>query len=591
MESFFDQVIVINLDQSIERWRTIQDGFQKMGALSHVTRLAATDRVMADQLLGHVNPRWKLPQVHPDGQVNLAHMARKISHWRALCLAKKKQWKRVLIMEDDVVITESGIERLNQGLVQASSAPLEWDLLWVYGKDSQFPETTPYQSDQSGMVRSVDRCYGTSCYGVDVKCIDQVIEAVENPVYGNLDLAGLFAQHVHPHLKTFIMWPCPVTPNPDLPSTISVAPEPTVEEEVDSPIIKLLMEEIQRRVSDPSSFPVSVMTYWKTRVRPHFLYGSPRATVGNHPLIHQTVTEMVRWMEARLDQAVLVDFLAGLVDVDGLDWIPKCLDVLHVSAFYHGNFGLSVRAASLLEQQLMEDQPRSALALERLREHAAFAREDLALAIKEANVQACGLDGYILTSNHKSVEHWEAIQQRHVEHAWSLKQFRIPPLDPSDAAGWSFVNHWLPNVESRPNELGHLFLWKKLVALDMAEVDAFLVMEGDAYFSDGCRGREWLEAYQQLNQDHPEWDVCFVCHASGSKATVDSIDSGGYHVDPVDPGSGAVDSLSAYWINRRGASKMIRFLDGDSGKTEPLHQQLIRHSSAFAVCPSPCRIK
>lgn len=580
MEGFFDQVIVINLDQSTDRWRSIQDGLQKMGVLSHVTRLAATDRGMADQLLGHVNPRWKMPQVHPDQQVNLAHLARKISHWRALCLAKKKQWKRVLIMEDDVVITESGIDRLNQGLDQASSALLQWDLLWVYGNDPQFPKIFSGQTHQSGLVRPVDHCFGTSCYGVDSGCLDQVIEAVENPAYGDLDLARLFAQHVHPHMKTFIMWPCPLTPNPDLPSTISVAAEHTADT-VDSAIIKLLMEEIRRRVRDPSSYPVSVMTYWKTRVRPHFLYGSPRATVENHRLIWDTLTEMLEWMEANLDpdQNLLVDFVAGLADVDGLDCIPKCLDVLHVTAFYQGNFGLSVRSASLLEKRL-EKEAVLAPALDRLRENAVFAREDLAVAIKEMNIKGCGFDGAYVITRADDSSRWIDFQKRW-SLSWPLKPFQTPKLHPV-----------LGNCMF---EISHVLLWRKMLAWLVAKADSFLVMQDDAQFSDQFHTGQWLKAYQQLNRDHPEWDVCFLCHALKSTAgIVDSVESDGYHVgpvDPVDPGGDAVDSLSAYWINRRGASKMIRFLDGDSGKTEPLHHQLIRHTRAFAVCPSPCRIK
>jgi hypothetical protein len=67
MNSYFDKIIIINLDQSRERWNSMEQQLQSLGITNYV-RLSATDREMADRMVRH--GCWKLPDAHV-GRTNI----------------------------------------------------------------------------------------------------------------------------------------------------------------------------------------------------------------------------------------------------------------------------------------------------------------------------------------------------------------------------------------------------------------------------------------------------------------------------------------------------------------------------------------
>lgn len=107
INNYVDNIYCINLDKRTDRWEECQSEFKKLNIQNSVNRFSAVD--MSPGIAGCTR-----------------------SHYEVIKLAKEKQFKNVLILEDDVVFnTDIFTYILNNTFDQLKSKNLKYDMLYL----------------------------------------------------------------------------------------------------------------------------------------------------------------------------------------------------------------------------------------------------------------------------------------------------------------------------------------------------------------------------------------------------------------------------------------------------------------------------
>uniref|UniRef100_A0A6C0BLN4 Glycosyl transferase family 25 domain-containing protein n=1 Tax=viral metagenome TaxID=1070528 RepID=A0A6C0BLN4_9ZZZZ len=609
MNDYFDRVVVINLDRSTDRWRTMVKQFEQFD-ITNYTRLAATDRDMAARMVKQGS--WKLPTAHLgrpgiDRNAQLAQLACKISHWRAICLAKKKRWRRVLIIEDDAILSELGMRHFNLAMQETLDRALDWDLMWVFGlyyqtrdgyaekpRDAWLSETI---KDTGDFVHPLAHSCSTVCYGVDRGCYDQVLDAIET--HHAFPIDDLFNHHLHSQLKSYIMLPCPVGADLENESTIT-GPEgrQTTQKTPNVPqpkrVVDLLFEQV-REMLDQGETPYTLLDFWNARVRPHLISPVLDTSGTSADDIADLVTRLVCLFETGLDRGDLLDFLWNARSVDGLAWVDKVVDILHVTSYYADMDILSIRSASYFRRRLL-DQPAR---LQELDGNAAFARrrfrEDYErAATMQEKMQVCGFTAHVINLARRP-DRLKTFRQRMDPH---LEVQRFPAVDGASLKRNKRLEHLF-----RDNDFGfsrgvlgaalsHLELWKELLAGDSHNgVDTYLIFEDDVQLRDPFTNGQWLDMYYKLNTEHPDWDTCFLAFTpTPTEDFQHHLEDRPLEIVPLKPEM-TWGGFAAYWINRKGAATLVKFIE-EHGIRHAVDYILMRKPGMglknFLISPNPC---
>lgn len=115
MKKYFDNIYCINLDRRTDRWQECQSEFKKLGIQDQVTRFSAYDM-----------------------KPGIAGCTR--SHYEVIKLAKSKNEKKVLILEDDFSTVYNDVwSYFDSALQQMSDKNISYDMFYfggrVIGKD------------------------------------------------------------------------------------------------------------------------------------------------------------------------------------------------------------------------------------------------------------------------------------------------------------------------------------------------------------------------------------------------------------------------------------------------------------------------
>lgn len=631
----FDQVIVINLDASTERWTNMERQFSEVG-IRNYTRLLATDREMAARMVRQSSTAgvgWKLPDAHVgrpeiDHRAQLGQLGCKMSHWRAIALAKKKRWRRVLIVEDDAIFTRVGMQRFNLAMQEIEDRQLTWDLLWVFGlyyttqngitfrpenRRAQWlkREIIDAPKDSGDLVHPLKGSCSTVCYGIQSDCYDRVLDEIYHEKNGSLPVDDLFYKKLHPVLRSYIMLPCPVGADLENESTIT---GPSSESEgADRPdrqeaqkssttgVVELLCEKLKCMLDHKE--PYQVFSFWNTQVRPHLGLAVLTLDQAVKQKIDEQVTRMVPLFEEHLDGVDTHRFLWDAHNVDRLDFVERVCDILHVTSYYQGYDALSVRAASSLRKKLIRrGAPQSHV--DDLDHNAKFARNRFHNRLVESEslaqkMQVCGFQTHVINLDRRPDRLKSFMTQMSALHLdASIRRF--PAVDGQTLEKTKQLQHVFRNNDFGSNRgalgaaLSHLTLWRELME---GGADAFLIFEDDVQLLAPFQNGQWIDAYERLNVDHPDWDACFLAFIPSPAVKMDDFlppaeETEKLLLAPLVPEM-TWGGFSAYWISRKGAAKMVQFID-KHGIQHGIDYILMRmrhpelEMENYLVVPNPC---
>lgn len=129
-----DALLVINLDESTERWKEMMERLEGMVPPEKVHRISA---VRGTELPGYLAPPWFSARTGNHARVRAGAAGCALSHARALQYALRHDaWNAVLVLEDDALLRESKWRTLGAQLAGFMETNREWEIIYLGYSDS-----------------------------------------------------------------------------------------------------------------------------------------------------------------------------------------------------------------------------------------------------------------------------------------------------------------------------------------------------------------------------------------------------------------------------------------------------------------------
>ena len=193
INNYFDKIICINLKRRHDRWSEMEKQFAKHNI--NVIRFDAIDG----------NPMgWKTNEF--DGKMNSFEgaMGCIASHVNIYKMAKKNNWKKILIIEDDCDFIDNLNEVFNKSI---NTLPENWDLLYFGGTHKTLNGKLIPEKFNEHFVKA-KRIITTSCYAVKNTVYDLILDTVlKNEPFFQCPIDTYLAAYVQPKCNTYSYHP------------------------------------------------------------------------------------------------------------------------------------------------------------------------------------------------------------------------------------------------------------------------------------------------------------------------------------------------------------------------------------------------
>jgi glycosyl transferase family 25 len=194
----FDCVFVINLDERPDKWAGMVARLAEAG-MENVERVPAIKRVLADlppNMYSGMNLK-RVPYANVNGYPS-GSCGCKLSHARAIQLARDRRYKRVLILEDDAHLVGNALPRFARAWRALEGRP--WDMLYLGGRHRSRRKAQYYSRN---LIR-VFCTYQTHAYAFDQSMYDVWLEEIR---HSDNEIDVLYADCVQPFYKCFAVFP------------------------------------------------------------------------------------------------------------------------------------------------------------------------------------------------------------------------------------------------------------------------------------------------------------------------------------------------------------------------------------------------
>jgi GR25 family glycosyltransferase involved in LPS biosynthesis len=176
-----DAVLIINLDHRIERWESLcaeSEGLIPRGKLHRVPA------VLGSEIPGFGQAPW----FRGGSRANTwaARGGCVLAHRRAMELARREGWERILILEDDATFDEGFITSLDALRTELFESQLQWDICYLGFTHPQGPFQTVARLSASRHLARIYGCKCTHAYLVNATLRDWLLEQFpdESQIWG-----------------------------------------------------------------------------------------------------------------------------------------------------------------------------------------------------------------------------------------------------------------------------------------------------------------------------------------------------------------------------------------------------------------------
>jgi GR25 family glycosyltransferase involved in LPS biosynthesis len=150
-----DAVLVINLDHRIERWEQLRVESKDLIPPEKLHRVPA---VLGSEIPGYGKAPWFRGGSRAKTWAGRGGCV--LAHRRALEMAKRAGWERILILEDDAAFDEEFNNHLDSLETALFKSKLDWDICYLGFTEPQGPYNTLFRLSET---RQLVRIYGCKC--------------------------------------------------------------------------------------------------------------------------------------------------------------------------------------------------------------------------------------------------------------------------------------------------------------------------------------------------------------------------------------------------------------------------------------------
>ena len=169
MDNYFDKIFIINLDHRTDRWKQSLLELQKFN-IKNYERFSAI-KPNLKELPKNYYDRLEVPSRLDTYKIGA--MGCKLSHYEVIKLSKQRNYKNILILEDDFKIEDDFISIFNKGI---SDLTFDWHMLYLGGNNNQKPQ----KLNNSKIIHKCIETATTHAYAINFKVFDLCIKMMLN---------------------------------------------------------------------------------------------------------------------------------------------------------------------------------------------------------------------------------------------------------------------------------------------------------------------------------------------------------------------------------------------------------------------------
>jgi glycosyl transferase family 25 len=154
--NWFDKVYCINLDRRVDRWDETINEFEKWGLKDYVERYSGIDG----------------KDIENNTKINNGELGILLTHLKIITEAKEKNYKNILILEDDIEFTE----KINDIDDYMSLVPTDWDMIYFGGNHNKhMGKSINFINDK---IIKLNDTYGIHCVALNNSVYDVILEII-----------------------------------------------------------------------------------------------------------------------------------------------------------------------------------------------------------------------------------------------------------------------------------------------------------------------------------------------------------------------------------------------------------------------------
>ncbi|CAH6420964.1 Glycosyltransferase family 25 (LPS biosynthesis protein) [uncultured virus] len=171
LNTFFDKIFVIHNSKNLDRWLSIQNYLNEAN-ITNFEKYESFDVANIDTFV------WPS---HLDS-LNKQSIAYKFNHYEIIRISKSKNYNRILIMEDILILKKDNIMKLNLALQEILEKRINWDILNIHGKDNSYDKQVGHY-----LYKLKNSSY--FCYGIQNICnnFEKMLNLIETNMVLTID--------------------------------------------------------------------------------------------------------------------------------------------------------------------------------------------------------------------------------------------------------------------------------------------------------------------------------------------------------------------------------------------------------------------
>ena len=192
IKDFVDHTFIVNLDERTDRWAQVQEELSKtdIPEYERFSAIKPSFDILVEEEYNNMRLAGRNKNLY-----RIAACGVKRSHIKIIQKAKKKLYKQILILEDDVVFDENANNIFQNAIV---NLPENWSMFYLGGAHHK-----PYISISENLCQ-IQRTYAAHAYIVKENIYDIILEKSFNSGY---EIDVFYANEIHPNFSCYCVRP------------------------------------------------------------------------------------------------------------------------------------------------------------------------------------------------------------------------------------------------------------------------------------------------------------------------------------------------------------------------------------------------